>query len=128
MFEGIKAVGFDLDGTFLDTHVDYAAIDRADKDACRRHDIPFDNLVFTTKKRLRQPIRDWLIAHGRQDDILAVEKEIDEELTRLELENVDEARPFPRMRQRTEIERLQGRSPDPWQPQIRRHCIDKGRC
>ena len=41
MFENIKAVGFDLDGTFLNTHVDYGRIDRADREACHRHDIPF---------------------------------------------------------------------------------------
>ena len=95
MFENIKAVGFDLDGTFLNTHVDYKAIDMADKDACKGHGIPFDELVFTTKKRLRQPIRDWLISHGREHDIPEVEKEIDSTLTSIELENVDEARPFP---------------------------------
>ena len=95
MFDNIKAVGFDLDGTFLNTHVDYSAIDLADKDACKRHGIPFEDLVFSTKKRLRQPIRDWLISMGRQDEIPVIEKEIDEELTSIELENVDEARPFP---------------------------------
>jgi phosphoglycolate phosphatase len=95
MFEGIKAVGFDLDGTFLNTHVDYQAVDLADKDACRRHGIPFDELEFTTVKRLRQPIRDWLISHGRENEIPIIEKEIDSELTRIELEHVDEARPFP---------------------------------
>ena len=68
MFEDIKAVGFDLDGTFLNTHVDYKRIDRADKDACLRHNIPFDELVFTTIKRTRAPIKKWLIDHGREDE------------------------------------------------------------
>jgi len=95
MFEGIKAIGFDLDGTYLNTHVDYGAIDMADKDACKRHDIPFEELEFTTIKRRRQPIRDWLISHEREEEIPAIEIEIDAELTRIELEHVDEARPFP---------------------------------
>jgi len=95
LFEGIKAVGFDLDGTFLNTHVDYGRINRADMMVCKDHGIPFDDLVFTTEKRLRQPIRDWLIANGRSDEIPAVEKEIDEELTSTELEYLDDARPFP---------------------------------
>ena len=95
MFEGIKAVGFDLDGTFLRTHVDYGAIDRADKEACERHVIPFDELIFTTEKRLRRPILDWLTAHGRADEFPAISKEIDRRLTEIELEFVDEAEPFP---------------------------------
>ena len=95
MFDNIKAVGFDLDGTFLNTHVDYAAIDMADKDACARHGIPFDELVFTTVKRLRRPIYDWLEAHGRADEFPAIGKEIDRRLTEIELEFVHETRPFP---------------------------------
>jgi len=95
MFEGIKAVGFDLDGTFLDTRVDYSAIDRADKDACERYGVPFDELIFNTEKRLRRPILDWLTVHGRADECEAISDEIDAELTRVEMESVDEARPFP---------------------------------
>ena len=95
MFEDIKAVGFDLDGTFLNTHVDYKRIDRADKDACLRQNIPFDELVFTTIKRTRAPIKKWLIDHGRGDEFEQVTKEIDAELTATELEYIDEAKPFP---------------------------------
>ena len=95
MFEGIKAVGFDLDGTFLNTHVDYGRIDRADKDACKRHGIPFDELEFKTIKRLRKPIKDWLEANGRGDEFDIIEKEIDTELTSTELEYIHEAKPFP---------------------------------
>jgi phosphoglycolate phosphatase len=95
MFEGIKAVGFDLDGTYLDTHVDYGKINRADIDACSRHGIPFDELVFTTEKRLRKPIFDWLEAHGRGDEFQAISDEIDAELTGIELEFINELKPFP---------------------------------
>ena len=95
MFEGIKAVGFDLDGTFLNTHVDYGKINMADQNACARHGIPFDHLVFTTEKRLRRPILDWLTANGRADEFPAISKEIDSDLNSIELEFVDEARPFP---------------------------------
>ena len=95
MFENIKAVGFDLDGTFLDTHVDYSRINRADRNACIKHDIPFDEITFTTAKRLRAPIKEWLIANGRGDEFEAVCKDIDAELSDTELEFVEEARPFP---------------------------------
>ena len=95
MFEGIKAVGFDLDGTYLNTHVDYDRINRADRDACIRHGIPFDELSFTTIKRLRAPIREWLEAHGRGDEFEALGKEIDAELTATELQYIHEAKAFP---------------------------------
>ena len=95
MFDGIKAVGFDLDGTFLNTHVDYSKIDSVDKDVCARHGVPFGELEFTTVKRLRYPIRDWLVSHGRGDEFPEMEKEMNRALTSIELEFIDEARPFP---------------------------------
>ena len=95
MFESIRAVGFDLDGTFLNTHVDYSKIDMADRKACAAHGIPFDDLVFNTDKRLRRPIREWLEAHGRGDEFQTIYDEIDRDLTSIELEFVDEAKPFP---------------------------------
>jgi phosphoglycolate phosphatase len=95
MFEGIRAVGFDLDNTFLRTHVDYGRIDRADRDACIRHGIPFDDIEFKTIKRQRAPIREWLSVHGRYDEFDALCKEIDEELTAIELEHIDEAAALP---------------------------------
>ena len=95
MFENIKAVGFDLDGTFLNTHVNYDRINRADREACLRHNIPFDDLEFKTVKRLRFPIKEWLAANGRTDEFESISREIDEELSATELEFIDEARPFP---------------------------------
>ncbi len=90
-----RAAVFDLDGTFLNTHVDYDEVDNADRMVCKKYGVPFDDLEFTTIKRLRQPILDWLKVHGRESDYPAMNKEIDDELTRIELEFVDEARPFP---------------------------------
>jgi len=75
--------------------VDYARIDRADREACLRHNIPFDDLEFPTIKRQRAPIRSWLEAHGRIDEFDAICKEIDDELTASELEFIHEAKPFP---------------------------------
>ncbi len=91
----IKAVGFDLDGTFLKTHVDYYTLGISDQIVCEKHGIPFSSLEFTTKKRMRKPIRDWLMTNGRVDEIPAIDKEIDDLLTSVELQFVDEAEPFP---------------------------------
>jgi len=91
----IKAIGFDLDGTFLKTHVDYYTLGLSDKVVCEKHGIPFSSLEFTTAKRMRKPIRDWLIANGRSDEIPGIDREIDDLLTSVELQFVDEAEPFP---------------------------------
>ena len=95
MFKGIEAVGFDLDGTFLNTHVDYGRVDRADRDVCLAHGVPFDELEFKTVKRLRAPIREWLVSQGREDEFPQISAEIDAKLTAIELENILEAKPFP---------------------------------
>ena len=95
MMPGIKAVGFDLDGTFLKTHVDYSKLDRVDRDICERHGIPFDELVFPGIKRPRFPIREWLEAHGRGDEFPGINKEMDDLCTLIEKEFVHEAEPFP---------------------------------
>ena len=95
MFTNIKAVGFDLDGTFLKTHVDYGKLNAVDIDVCGEYDIPFDELIFTTEKRLRQPIFDWLTANGRAGECRTISDEIDRRLNAIEMEFVDEAKPFP---------------------------------
>jgi HAD superfamily hydrolase (TIGR01549 family) len=94
LLESIKAVGFDLDNTLLRTHVDYSKIDRADRDVCESHGIPFDVLGFGAHPRLRAPIRDWLASNGRADEFAAVSADIDAILTATELEHVGEATPF----------------------------------
>ncbi len=94
--EGIRAVGFDLDGTFMRTCVDYAKLDGADLQVCLGHGIPFDEIDFGDgPKRLRHPIRLWLEANGRGDEYSAVSKAIDRAFTDCETEFVDEAVLFP---------------------------------
>ena len=75
--------------------MDYDAIDLADREACERHGIPFDELEFNTVKRLRRPIREWLEARGRGDEFPSIGAEIDRRLTDIELQYLDEAVPFP---------------------------------
>jgi phosphoglycolate phosphatase len=96
MIEGIKAVGFDLDGTFLKTHVDYSKLRDADREVLAARGIPFDEVYRETFiKRPRYPVLRWLEAHGREDEFQAVSDEIDAAFTRVEIEFVDEAVPFP---------------------------------
>ncbi len=95
-----KAVGFDLDGTFMRTHVDYSKLNDADRTVCLRHDIPFDSIDFGGRaKRLRTPIKEWLEANGRGDEWDSIYREIDDLCTYFECEFVDEAEPYPGSRE-----------------------------
>ncbi|MDO5862153.1 MAG: HAD family hydrolase [Thermoplasmata archaeon] len=91
-----KAVGFDMDGTFLRTRVDYAKLNNVDREVSLRHGIPFDELEFGDEpKRPRAPIGAWLEANGRGSEWPAIYREIDDLATECECEFVDEALPFP---------------------------------
>lgn len=94
--DGIRAVGFDLDGTFMKTRVDYSKLDSADRRVCLEHGIPFDDIDFgDSPKRPRAPIRAWLEANGRGDEFQNVSDDIDRAFTECECEFVHEAVPFP---------------------------------
>jgi len=91
-----KAVGFDMDGTFLKTRVDYARLNNVDREVLERHGIPFDDVDFGGReKRLRAPIRDWLFAHGRSEEWPEIYDEIEKGTLECECEFVSEATPFP---------------------------------
>ena len=94
---GIKAIGFDLDGTFLKTRVDYDELYSIDKYVLTSHDIPFEEIYGPNpdKKRLRRPIKDWLESHGRGNEYQQICDEIDKKSTEVEIRHVDEAVPFP---------------------------------
>ena len=94
---GIKAIGFDLDGTFLKTRVDYDELYGIDRKVLASHDIPFEEIYGPNpdKKRLRAPIAEWLKEHGRIDEFQPISKEIDDLCTEVEVRHVDEAVPFP---------------------------------
>lgn len=93
----IRAVGFDLDGTFLRTHVDYAGLDNADLAVLGEHGIPADEVFGPDPpaKRRRAPVSEWLRAHGRSDEEEGIFDEIDRRLTFYETQYVDMAEPFP---------------------------------
>ena len=96
MMEGIRAVGFDMDGTFLKTHVDYAKLEAADLRVLESHGIPADEVyIGGYPRRPRWPVREWLQAQGRGDEFDGISREIDAALTEVEKEYVDEAVPYP---------------------------------
>ena len=94
---GIKAVGFDLDGTLIKTHVDYDAIRVADLEVFRANGIPYKEIYDSEDHtvRLRKPLRLWLEAHGEADRFQGISDEIDALYTSIEMQYIDEATPFP---------------------------------
>ncbi len=91
-----KAVGFDMDGTFMKTRVDYSRLNDSDRTVLERHGVPFESIDFGGRaKRLRAPIRDWLQANGRADEWPEIYREIDQLTLECECEFVSEAVPFP---------------------------------
>lgn len=107
---GIKAVGFDLDGTFLKTHVDYDELHIADLKVLDAHGIPHGEIYGPNPPvlRPREPVRAWLEAHGRGGEYLEVSREIDDLYTAIETRYVDEAQPFPGSIECIEILRSKG--------------------
>lgn len=93
----IKAIGFDLDGTVLDTRVDYDRLNDADREVLDRHGIPFDDVFGPDPpaRRRRAPIRDWLDSVGRGDEFRDIDGEIDDLCTFYETQFIDSARGFP---------------------------------
>lgn len=91
-----KAVGFDMDGTFMSTRVDYEKLNSTDLRVLDARGIPASEIDFgDSPKRLRAPIMEWLVAHGREGEFDSLNKEIDARLTECECEFVDEAAPHP---------------------------------
>ena len=94
----IKAVGFDLDGTFISTHVDYDALYNADRVVLDRLGLPFNGIFGDDppSKRRRAPIRRWMEENGCGERFPEVDRAIDDRCTEVETENVDSAEPYPR--------------------------------
>ena len=98
MGKHIKAVGFDLDGTLFETHVDYGSLYDCDKVVLRKHGIAFLDVFGENPevKRQRRPILQWLEEHGRADEFNGICEEIDELSLFYEEQFVDDAREYPR--------------------------------
>ena len=92
----IKAVGFDLDGTFLSTRVDYPKLRTEDLRVMERHGIPCREIFGDSPgPRLRRTLYEWMKQNGRGDEFRSLNEEIDRALTEIETEFVDSAVPFP---------------------------------
>jgi len=92
----IKAVGFDMDGTFMHTRVDYVKMDNIVTDELLSLGVPETDIDRRdgSKMAMERGIA-WLIAHGRADAAAGIRERVGVRATAVELEHADEAEPFP---------------------------------
>lgn len=89
------AVVFDMDGTFMDTKVDYGRLATAIFEEIVSHGVPEEAVDRSRGSRyeLESAIA-WMRANGMADRIGAVSAGVSAQATLVEMENVDRARPF----------------------------------
>lgn len=91
----IKAIGFDMDGTFMDTRVDYVKLANVVTDAYSKYGVPADVLKADGYKLTMENCDRWIEENGLQKHKPAIDNEIQENATEIEMENANVARIFP---------------------------------
>ena len=92
-----KAVCFDMDGTLLNTKVDYQRMSDLVFDEMVRIGVPEDAIDRSEgyKFNIESGVR-YLMSNGREDDVYAIGPRIAKIARDVEMERIDEARPFPK--------------------------------
>ncbi len=90
-----KAVVFDMDGTLLDTRIDYRRLTKLVYAEMRAIGVPEAVLdeSGSTKFNIESGVR-YLISRGQKEELYAIEGRINGRAKELEMENADEARPI----------------------------------
>ena len=91
-----RAVCFDMDGSLLDTKVDYVKMSQLVYDVFEEMGMPEE--VMNRSEGYKFNIDrgyDWLAQHGRYDDLYSIQAKVCDGSKRVEMETVDQARAFP---------------------------------
>ena len=91
----IRAVGFDMDGTFMRTKVDYVRLSKCVVDEFISRGAPremFEGVHY--KMDLDEGYR-WLASHGLASSKEEIKKAISDRAEEIEIEHADVAKPFP---------------------------------
>lgn len=91
----IKAVGFDMDGTFMHTKVDYVKLARVVYDEFESLGVPDEILQTDNYKLTMDGGIKWLVEHGKSEYVPGINERIGNRATEIEMEHADIAVPFP---------------------------------
>lgn len=96
MDRAYRAVGLDMDGTLLDTQVDYGKMSDLLFDEMVRMGVPESVLDRSGGSKFNiESGTHYLIKEGRENDFWEMQVRINKTATDIEMENVHMARPFP---------------------------------
>lgn len=73
-----KAVGFDLDGTLINTHVDYISLRTVNEYVLEPLGLPVEEIWEDRDRMSRQPLYDWLTHRGRASEIATIDRLLDD--------------------------------------------------
>lgn len=91
-----KAVVFDMDGTLLDTRIDYDKMTQLVFLEMIRMGVPKDVLDHSGSAKFNiDSGANYLISEGRKNDVPTMERNINGKAREIEMKNVDEARAIP---------------------------------
>lgn len=94
----IKAIGFDMDGTVMNTKVDYVKLALVVKDEFVYQGVPDDIIEFDTKDNSMDHGLKWL-AENKPESLKSFDKNVGDRATAVELEFSDIAKPYPGARE-----------------------------
>ncbi len=80
----VKAIGFDLDGTLVNTHVNYVDLRDVNRFVLQPLGFPVEEIWAGKNTESRQPFYDWMEAHGRGSEIPRYDKLLDERCLEVE--------------------------------------------
>ncbi len=80
----IKAVGFDLDGTLVNTHVNYVDLNDVNRFVLEPLGFPVDEIWADRNVTSRQPFYDWMVHHGRKAEIPKYDRLLDDRCLEVE--------------------------------------------
>ncbi len=90
----IKAVGFDMDGTVMDTNVDYVKLARIVEDEYESLGVPEEVIERDRAEDSMVNGLTWL-KENKPESLEGIEDRINDRATAVECEHADEAKPFP---------------------------------
>jgi phosphoglycolate phosphatase len=90
-----KAVGFDMDGTFMNTKIDYHKLSNAVFDELVEAGVPEHAIIRSEGTAIElESGTDWLRRNGRGDVASSLHKRIAGRATMIEMEHADVSKPF----------------------------------